>query len=182
MAWPLIVEKRLDLGQYSDRRNGTATEEEVVGQNTLTPSAMSLYWGTMHLITDRLLVGSIDDAREPPTVIGTLLLVAEEFTIEPAGWVDYRRIPIKEFAEADPGTLLQAIEWLEQHVPESRVLVCCRAGMSRSVSVVMAYLCCVEGMTYADVLNLVMARRPGAMPLPNLQSAIEQVRLLRLAA
>jgi protein-tyrosine phosphatase len=143
---------------------------------------MSLYWGTMHLITDRLLVGTIDDAREPPAVIGTLLLVAEEFTIEPAAWVDYRRIPITEFAEADPGTLLQAIEWLEQRVPESRALVCCRAGMSRSVSVVMAYLCCVEGMTFADVLNLVMARRPGAMPLPNLQSAVEQVRLLRLAA
>jgi len=94
----------------------------------------------MHLITDRLIVGTIDDAREPPAVIGTLLLVAEEFTIEPAAWVDYRRIPITEFAEADPGTLLQAIEWLEQRVPESRALVCCRAGMSRSVSVVMASL------------------------------------------
>lgn len=136
----------------------------------------------MHLITEKLLVGTIEDAREPPAVIGALLLVAEEFTIEPAAWVDYRRIPIKEFAEADPGRLLQAIEWLEQRVPESRVLVCCRAGMSRSVSVVMAYLCCVEGMAYADVLNLVMARRPGAMPLPYLESAIEEVRLLRLAA
>lgn len=136
----------------------------------------------MYLITEKLLVGTIDDAREPPAVIGTLLLVAEEFTIEPAGWVDYGRIPIKEFAEADPAALLQAIEWLEQRVPESRVLVCCRAGLSRSVSVVMAYLCCVEGIPYADVLNLVMTRRPGAIPLPNLQSAIEQVRLLRPAA
>jgi protein-tyrosine phosphatase len=136
----------------------------------------------MHLITEQLLVGTIDDAREPRPVIGALLLAAEEFTIEPASWIDYCRIPIKEFAEANAATLLQAVEWLEQRVPDSRVLVCCRAGMSRSVSVVMAYLCCVEGMAYADVLKLVMARRPGAMPLPNLQSAIEQVRLLRLAA
>jgi protein-tyrosine phosphatase len=136
----------------------------------------------MHLITEKLLVGTIDDAREPPPVIGSLLLVAEEFTVEPAEWIDYHRIPIKEFAEADPITLIQAIDWLEKRVPESRVLVCCRAGMGRSVSVVMAYLCCVEGMAYADVLKLVMARRPGAMPLPNLQTAIEQVRLLRPAA
>jgi protein-tyrosine phosphatase len=136
----------------------------------------------MHLITEKLLVGTIDDARELPPVIGTLLLVAEEFTVEPAAWIDYHRIPIKEFAEADPATLLRAIEWLEKRVPESRVLVCCRAGMGRSVSVVMAYLCCVEGMAYADVLKLVIARRPGAMPLPNLQTAIEQIRLLRPAA
>jgi hypothetical protein len=48
----------------------------------------------MHLITDNLLVGGIDDAHEPPEVIGTLLLVAEEFSITPATWVDYHRIPI----------------------------------------------------------------------------------------
>ena len=60
-------------------------------------------------------------------------------------------------------------------------MVCCRAGMGRSVSVVMAYLCCVQGMTYAEVLQLVMRRRPGAMPLPKLEEAITQVRLLREA-
>ncbi len=133
------------------------------------------------MITDRLLVGSIVDAQEPPPVIGTLLFVAEEFTIEPPSWIDYQRIPFREFAKADPAKLVQAIEWLEPRVPTSRALVCCRAGMGRSVSVVMAYLCCVEGRSYEDVLKLVMARRPGAMPLPNLQVAIEQVRQLRRA-
>jgi protein-tyrosine phosphatase len=136
----------------------------------------------MHLITDSLLVGSIVDAQEPPEVIGTLLFVAEEFTITPAAWVDYHHIPFREFAKADPAKLMQAVQWLEPRVPKGRTLVCCRAGMGRSVSVVMAYLCCVEGKTYDDVLKLVMARRPGAMPLPNLQVAIEQVRQLRRAA
>ncbi|MGQ0667851.1 MAG: dual specificity protein phosphatase family protein [Nitrospiraceae bacterium] len=136
----------------------------------------------MHLITERLLVGTINDAREPPPMIGALLLVAEEFTVEPPAWIDYHRIPIQEFAEADPVKLIQAIAWLEPRVPTSRTLVCCRAGMGRSVSVVMAYLCCVQEMAYADVLKLVMARRPGAMPLPNLQAAIDQACLLRRAA
>ena len=136
----------------------------------------------MHVITDHLLVGTIDDAREPPQTIGALLLVAEEFTIQPASWIEYHRIPIKEFALADPATLIRAVEWLEKRVPDDRVLVCCRAGMGRSVSVVMAYLCCVEGMAYNDVVKLVMTRRPGAMPLANLESAIAQVCLLRRAA
>lgn len=70
---------------------------------------------------------------------------------------------------------------LEERVTNGRAMVCCRAGMGRSVSVVMAYLCCVEGRTYEDVLKMVMARRPGAMPLPNLQVAIEQVRQFRRA-
>ncbi|MBL8039398.1 MAG: dual specificity protein phosphatase family protein [Nitrospira sp.] len=136
----------------------------------------------MHMITDRLLVGNIDDAKQPTTAIGTLLLVAEELTVTPAAWVDYQHIPFREFAKADHAKLAQAVEWLEPRVPKGRTLVCCRAGMGRSVSVVMAYLCCVEGQTYDEVLKLIMTRRPSAMPLPNLQVAIEQVRQLRRAA
>jgi protein-tyrosine phosphatase len=136
----------------------------------------------MHQITDHLAVGSIDDAQEPPQVVGALLLVAEEFSIAPAAWLDYHRIPFREFAKANPAKLLEAIQWLEPRVSRGRALVCCRAGMGRSVSVVMAYLCCIEGRTYDEVLKLVMVRRPGAMPLPNLQVAIEQVRQLRRAA
>ncbi len=67
----------------------------------------------MHLITDNLLVGSIDDAQGPPEVVGTLLLVAEEFTITPAAWVDYHRIPFREFAKVDPAKLAEAVQWLE---------------------------------------------------------------------
>lgn len=123
----------------------------------------------MHMITDQLLVGNIADAQQPPAVVGTLLLVAEEVAVTPAPWMDYRHIPFREFAKA----------WLESRAPTERKLVCCRAGMGRSVSVVMAYLCCVEGKSYNEVLKLVMIRHPGAMPLPNLQVAIEQVRQLR---
>ncbi|CUS33988.1 dual specificity protein phosphatase family protein [Candidatus Nitrospira nitrificans] len=136
----------------------------------------------MHTITDNLLVGSIVDAQEPPETIGILLFVAEELSITPAAWVDYHRVPLREFAKADPTKLMEAVQWLESRAGKGRTLVCCRAGMGRSVSVVMAYLCCVEGRTYDEVLKLVMARRPGAMPLPNLQVAIEQVRQLRRAA
>jgi protein-tyrosine phosphatase len=136
----------------------------------------------MHLITDRLLVGNINDAMQPPVQIGALLLVAEEYTIDAPKWLAYGKIPFKDFGEADPKRLADAVRWVEQHLTDNRVMVCCRAGMGRSVSVVMAYLCCVEHMAYADVLKLVLTRRPGAMPLPNLEDAIERVLILRQAA
>jgi protein-tyrosine phosphatase len=133
----------------------------------------------MHLITESLLVGNINDARELPVKIGALLLVAAEYTVESPDGLISGRIPFSEYAEAEPILLDRAVSWVEQHQPGNRVMVCCRAGMGRSVSVVMAYLCCVQGMEYAEVLKLVMRRRPGALPLPNLEEAISQVRLLR---
>ena len=135
----------------------------------------------MHWITETLLVGNISDASEPPSQVSAVLLVAAEFTIQPPSWLQYGRIPFSEYAEAEPILLDRAVSWVEQHLPENRVMVCCRAGMGRSVSVVMAYLCCVQGMTYDEVFKLVMTRRPGATPLPKLEDAITQVRLLREA-
>ena len=135
----------------------------------------------MHMITEKLLVGNINDAKEPPVKIGALLLVAAEYASESPSWLISGRVPFSEYAEAEPLLLDQAVNWVEQHISDNRVMVCCRAGMGRSVSVVMAYLCCVQGMTYEEVLKLVMRRRPGAMPLPNLEKAITQVCLLREA-
>ncbi len=135
----------------------------------------------MHMITEKLLVGNINDAKEPPAKIGALLLVAAEYALESPGWLISAKIPFSEYAEAEPRLLDQAVSWVEEHISGNRVMVCCRAGMGRSVSVVMAYLCCVQGMTYEQVFKLVMTRRPGAMPLPNLEEAITQVRLLREA-
>jgi protein-tyrosine phosphatase len=136
----------------------------------------------MHQITDRLFVGNIYDSAQPPAQIGALLLVAEEYQLEAPSWLISSRIPFKDFGEADPNVLADAVSWVERHIADNRVMVCCRAGMGRSVSVAMAYLCCVEGMAYADVLKMVLAKRPGALPLPKLEEGIEQVRLLRQPA
>ena len=133
----------------------------------------------MHQITDRLFVGNIYDSAQPPAQISALLLVAEEYQLEAPKWLISSRIPFKDFGEADPNVLADAVGWVERHIADNRVMVCCRAGMGRSVSVAMAYLCCVEGMAYADVLKLVLAKRPGALPLPKLAEGIEKVRLLR---
>jgi protein-tyrosine phosphatase len=133
----------------------------------------------MHKITDKLLFGNIYDAEKPPAGVGALLLVAEEFSVRPPAGILFEKISLKEYGEAEVLSLDRAVSWVERQLPDNRVMVCCRAGMGRSVSVVMAYLCCVGGMAYPEVWKLAMARRPGAAPLPNLRSAIEQVRRLR---
>lgn len=135
----------------------------------------------MHLITDSLVVGNLDDARDPSPVVGGLLFVAEEHVVCPPAWIDYAKIPFKEFAEPDPVLLAKSVQWLEDHMPNNRVMVCCRAGMGRSVSVVIAYLCCIQGMAFEDAVELAKTRRPGAMPLPRLQEAIDEVRRLRVS-
>lgn len=136
----------------------------------------------MHQITDKLFVGNIHDARQPTSQVSALLLVAEEYDIDAPEGVIYERIPFKEYGDVNSRTLARAVNWVEQHLSDNRVMVCCRAGMGRSVSVVMAYLCCVDGMAYADALKLMMARRPGATPLPKLEETIQDVRRLRKSA
>lgn len=133
----------------------------------------------MHIITETLILGNIDDAREPMPAIGALLLVAEEFTIQPAKWLEFERIPFKEFAPVDPAILDRAVTWLENRTPGCRTMVCCRAGMGRSASVIIAYLCCSRGMSYEQAVGVVKSRRPGALPLPHLQETIETVRTIR---
>ena len=135
----------------------------------------------MYQITDSLFVGNIYEAEKPPARISAVLLVAEEFIPDPPPGVIYERIPFKEFGEAKPASLHLAIDWIARHHPDNRILVCCRAGMGRSVSVVMAYLCCVHSMAYPEVYQLIMNRRPGACPLPNIQATIKQVLQLRQA-
>ncbi|MBA2486183.1 MAG: dual specificity protein phosphatase family protein [Nitrospira sp.] len=103
-------------------------------------------------------------------------MVAEEQNVTVPSRVIYAKIPLKEFGEPTVASLCEAVEWIEAHVADHRLLVCCRVGMGRSVSVVIAYLCCVEGLSYADAVKLVLTRRPGGMPLPHLQRIINELR------
>ncbi|BCA55888.1 hypothetical protein W02_30280 [Nitrospira sp. KM1] len=133
----------------------------------------------MHAITERLWVGNVYEAERPPAKVAALLFVAEEFSADPPSGLAYQYIPFKEYGPPDVSLLDRAVTWLEQQSADNVVMVCCRAGMGRSVSVVMAYLCCTERLTYDDVLQLAISRRPGALPLPDLRSAIEKVQTIR---
>lgn len=133
----------------------------------------------MHMINKRLLVGNVEDAKNPPPQVSAVLMVAEEQNVTVPSRIVYAKIPLKEFGEPAAASLYEAVEWIAAHVADNRLMVCCRVGMGRSVSVVIAYLCCVEGMAYPDAVKLVLTRRPGGTPLPRLQEIIEDVRCRR---
>lgn len=71
-----------------------------------------------------------------------------------------------------------ATAFIARHIEAGCVLVHCGAGKSRSVAVVVAYLCRYAGMSYAEALALVKARRPGAAPCDAFAAAVK--RWLRL--
>ena len=133
----------------------------------------------MHLINEYLAVGNAQDVVRPARLMTAVLNVAEENKIEPPEGRAYAWIPFKEFAEPDPVRLDEAVAWLEQHEKTHRLMVCCRAGMGRSVSVVIAYLCLTKAMPYEEAVRVVSARRPGATPIPNLEATIYFIRTLR---
>jgi len=133
------------------------------------------------MINKRLLVGNAEDAKNPPPQINAVLMVAEEQNVTVPSRVVYAKIPFKEFGEPTISALFDAVKWIETHAAECHIMVCCRAGMGRSVSVVIAYLCCVDGMSYPDAVKLVLTRRPGGIPLPRLQETTEEVRRRRQA-
>lgn len=135
----------------------------------------------MHYVTEWLLVGNLEDAKKPPAFVQGVLFLAAEHDIAAPDGVLFNKIPMVEFGRATPEQVYEAVAWLEQHDGSRKVMVCCRAGMGRSVSMVIAYLCCVKGMSYDEAFQLLRSRRPGATPLPNLDITIQSVLEMRQA-
>ena len=133
----------------------------------------------MHHVTESLSVGNVEDATKPPSFVQGLLFVAAEHDIPPPPGILFSKIPLVEFGQANPQQVYEAVAWLEQHAPKKKIMVCCRAGMGRSVSMVIAYLCCVQGMGYHEAVQMLKLRRPGATPLPNLDATIQSVLQMR---
>jgi protein-tyrosine phosphatase len=133
----------------------------------------------MHFVNESLMVGNVEDAQRPAPYVNSVLFVSGEHQITPPTGVAYKYIPLKEYMAASPIDVKAAVDWLEQQPTNAKIMVCCRAGMGRSVSMVIAYLCCVKGMSYADAEKLMRARRPGATPVPNLEQTIQLVKQMR---
>ena len=133
----------------------------------------------MHHVTESLSVGNVEDAKNPPSFVQGVLFVAAEHDILPPPGMLFNKIPLVEFGQANPQQVYEAVAWLEQHAPKKKIMVCCRAGMGRSVSMVIAYLCCVQGMGYNEAVQMLKSRRPGATPLPNLEDTILHVIRMR---
>ena len=67
-----------------------------------------------------------------------------------------------------------ATSFIAEHIRKGCILAHCGAGISRSAAVVIAYLCRYAGMSYAEALAFVKAKRPQVAPADVFKEAIER--------
>lgn len=133
----------------------------------------------MHIVFESLLIGNQYEAQAPPPFVSAVLWAALEPALVAPPVAAFARIPLREFAEPDPIDIHAGIVWLHRHLPTHRVLVACKEGKGRSVSLVIAYLCCIREMPYEDAVRFMKRCHPGSTPLPHLRSCIDAVKQMR---
>jgi protein-tyrosine phosphatase len=142
----------------------------------------ALEWGDHHdFVTGRLAIGSFHASTPPECWVhfdAVLNLSTDEHAdIELAGkpyhWLPFPDGDRDGFSRALP----DAMEFLEEHQDQA-TLVHCQAGISRSVSIVLAWLCRVEGVSsgsgMVDVFDRIKARRTQAFPCQHFVDAIAE--------
>ncbi len=127
-------------------------------------------------ITPRLYIGEKKDADSPPSYITAVLWTALDSPISPPSNLLFARLPLKESTKPDLVDLEMGIQWLTRHLSKHHILVACRGGICRSPSIIIAYLCCVLGLSFEEAQKLVIQKRPKATPLPHLASLIKQLQ------
>jgi len=128
----------------------------------------------MHYILNNIAIGQYTEVLEPPAEISALLNVAEEHDIENAR-ILYHKIPIADMRPMPSEQMAEAVGWIKEHSPTYRILVFCNAGVGRSPSVVIGYLCCVLGFGFGEAAEYVARANPNISILPGLIKTIEEV-------
>ncbi len=127
------------------------------------------------IIKDKLSIGSYKDALNPPGEITAFLCVASEKDLKNPV-LFYHKVPVIDMRPIPNDQLKEALLWLAKYIDINHILVFCNAGVGRSSSVVIAYLCCMLDYGFGEAVEHVAARKPYISPLPNLILSIEDVK------
>lgn len=128
----------------------------------------------MNFILDNLAIGSYEDALNPPSEVTALLNVAKEKDIETT--LLYHKVPIIDMQPIPSEQMKEAVEWIKNHISRYKIMVFCNAGIGRSPSVVIGYICCSLGYSFGDAVEFVAKRKPDISILPLLIRTIEAVK------
>lgn len=129
----------------------------------------------MIFILDNLAIGNFQEALEPPAEMTALLCVAQERDLSSPKLL-YHKVPIIDMQPIPEEHLREAVEWLRNHINRNKIMVFCNAGVGRSPSVVIGYLCCVLGYRFGEAVEYVATRKPYMSILPNLITTIKAVQ------
>lgn len=130
-------------------------------------------------VTDRLAIGDVASRATPGFVAVVSLLATAPWDEQygapavPEG-VPVHMIDLRDGEKGLETHLDGAVAFIAEHITNGCVLVHCGAGLSRSVSVVAAYLCRYAGMSLSEAVNFIKEKRQGACPADIFWAAITQ--------
>lgn len=128
----------------------------------------------MVFILENLAVGNFSDAKSLPPEITAFLNVAEELDLELQDKL-YHKVPLKDFSPIPEEKLREAIDWIRENISKHKVLVFCNAGVGRSPSVVVSYLCS-KGLKFGEAVEFVASKKPNISILPGLFETIKRIQ------
>ena len=129
----------------------------------------------MNYILKNLAIGNFEDAQDPPAGIDALLCVAQEIDLSHVRCL-YYKVPIVDMQPIPVDQLKEAVVFIRDHINNHKIMVYCNAGIGRSPSVVVAYLCCGQSYGYGEAVEFVASQKPYMSTLPNLIVSIEQLK------
>jgi protein-tyrosine phosphatase len=106
-------------------------------------------------INQHLYIGEQAHAESPPSFISAVFWTALEPQLSPPSNLLFARLPLKENTKPNLIDMEMGIQWLARHLPEHHILVACRVGIGRSPSIIIAYLCCMQGLSFEEAKGLV---------------------------
>lgn len=129
----------------------------------------------MVFILKNLAIGDFQDANEAKEKDFAFLNVAEELNLELPERALYHKIPVKDFIPIPVEQLSEATDWIRKQIGKRRVLVFCSAGVGRSSSVVIGYLCAVKRFGFGKAVEYVAQKKADISILPNLIKTIQEI-------
>ncbi len=130
---------------------------------------------SLHMILDGVYLGSLFALLNAPDTLaqGIQAVLRVDNTPRDQGqWpraVRLLDLPIPDARDIAPDTLDQGADFIAEQVRAGRkVLVHCHEGVSRSVTMVLAYLIAHRGLTLAQAYRRIVFNRPVAHPHPSL--------------
>ena len=131
----------------------------------------------MNFITENIAVGSKDDLNmerlkknKVTGILNVAIHLDPSFEVRGERYqIEYHKIGLNDNEKNQICTLWSAVYMMEELLTRhKKILVNCRAGASRSVTIVALYLTIVEDMEFDDALKLVKEKRIRRGPMPGI--------------
>ncbi len=113
------------------------------------------------------------DAMRLPTIQAVLRVDDEGEHQQPTDDLPYLYLPVEDGVFIDKATLMQGTAFIHRF-RQHHVFVHCQAGVSRSVTFILAYLIEYEKMSLAEAYTRIVSARAIAYPHPELLSSLIQ--------